>query len=75
MNPLETGTEEYKYYCKQVKGFALEIGVADGERIELVGITGQNMPVNMDASTRTKMETLITLLKQLIALLQTQRGY
>ncbi len=39
-NPLDpVGTDEHKYYCPEVKGFALEVGVESGERIELVKAT------------------------------------
>jgi hypothetical protein len=74
VNPLETGTEEHKYYCTQVKGFALEVGVESGERIELMSVKGQSSSASMDANTMAKMQTLINLLTQLIALLQQQRG-
>lgn len=73
MNPLEVGTEEYKYYCPQAKQFVLEVNVADGERIELVSILGMGAS-NMNDGTLAKMQTLISLLKQLIALLRAEAG-
>lgn len=71
VNPLEDRTtDEYKYYCPEVKGFALETDTKGGERIELVSVTGQNISTPPDSNTLTKMQTLIQLLTQLIALLQ-----
>ncbi len=34
--PLTPGADEYKWYCPEVGGFALEIGIESGERVELV---------------------------------------
>lgn len=77
MNPLEKGTDEYKYYCPLVKGFVLEVGVESGERTELVSIEGKSDShgkSGTDVKEVTKKQTLILLLTQLIALLQQLRG-
>ncbi len=37
--PLEPDVKEYKYYCKDVAGLALEVGVDSNERIELISFT------------------------------------
>jgi len=36
--PLEPGADEYKYYCPQAGGVALEVVAEDGERVELIDI-------------------------------------
>lgn len=75
VNPLEDRTtDEYKYYCPQVKGFALETDTKGGERIELVSVTGLTGAVSNSPANIAKMEALIELLKQLIALLIQQKG-
>lgn len=35
-NPLEPGDEEHKYYCTEIGEVVLEVGLKDGERVELV---------------------------------------
>lgn len=37
-NPLESGSEEYKYYCPETGNVVLEIIIESGERIELIWI-------------------------------------
>ena len=74
VNPLEDRTtDEYKYYCPKVQGFALETDTRGGERIELVSTEVPAIQDNSSEDKLTKMKTLITLLTQLISLLQ-QRG-
>lgn len=77
-NPFDGPTaDEYKFYCPQVKGFALEITVENGERIELITSTQGGVAQaheDGDADKIAKMQQLIGLLKQLITLLLQQRG-
>ena len=68
---LDRTKDEYKFYCPAIKGFALEISAKSGERSELIGIE-RVAPSGNDAEKIAKMQTLIDLLKQLIALLRTQ---
>lgn len=68
---LDRTKDEYKFYCPAIKGFALEISAKSGERSELIGIEHVT-PSGNDAEKIAKMQTLIDLLKQLIALLHTQ---
>jgi hypothetical protein len=42
--PLEPGVTENKYYCPQVGGVALEVGVEDGERVELISVEYNAQP-------------------------------
>lgn len=72
-NPLETGTAEYKYYCPAVKAPVLEVVVATGERSELTGITYAQSATNENTVLMSKMQQLITLLKQFIATLLQQK--
>lgn len=37
-NPLELGKDEHKYYCPDVAGVVLEVGIADGEKVELIDV-------------------------------------
>lgn len=37
-NSLEPGTGEHKYYCQDVGGVVLEVGIADGEKVELIDV-------------------------------------
>ncbi|MBI2135418.1 PepSY domain-containing protein [Candidatus Woesearchaeota archaeon] len=37
-NPLEPGADEYKYYCPEAGNVVLEMGVEDGEQVQLVDI-------------------------------------
>ena len=37
--PLEPGADEHKYYCPSVGGVVLEVVIENGERVELIGIT------------------------------------
>jgi hypothetical protein len=72
-NPLEPrSTDEYKYFCPEVKGFALEVGVADGERIELTNVKIQNNASSPEVTRIKKMQTLVMLLQELVALLEQQ---
>ncbi len=68
-NPLEPrSTDEYKYFCPQVKGFVLETDLEGGERIELVKVT---QPVQSGNSAEIKkLETIIQILLQVIELLK-----
>lgn len=46
-NPLEPGDEEHKYYCPQVGGVVLEVGLEDGERVELIDFaTGEKKAIS-----------------------------
>jgi hypothetical protein len=36
--PLEPGADEHKYYCPEVGFTVLEVGIEDGERMELVSV-------------------------------------
>src|SRR3989344_936666 len=36
--PLEPDVREYKYYCSEVSGVALEVGLGSGEWVELVSV-------------------------------------
>ena len=68
---LDRAKDEYKFYCPTINGFALEISAKTGERSELISIE-RVAPSDSDAEKSAKMEMLINLLKQLIALLRTQ---
>lgn len=37
-SPLESGSEEYKYYCPAAGNVVLEVSVESGEKVELIGI-------------------------------------
>jgi len=37
-NPLEPGKDEHKYYCPDIGGVVLEVGIADGEKVELIDV-------------------------------------
>jgi hypothetical protein len=65
---------EYKYYCKKVGGLVLEEKPKDGERIELVeyGTDDGVSDTEEDEYITAKMQTLINLLNQLLALLRSQ---
>ncbi len=68
-NPLEPrSTDEYKYFCPEVKGFVLETDLEGGERIELVKVTQPNQTEN--SAEIAKLQTIIKLLLQVIELLK-----
>jgi hypothetical protein len=72
VNPLDPiGTDEHKYYCPKVKGFALEVGVESGERIELTKIT---QPTKVMGNETARLQNMISLLLKLISLLQQQEA-
>lgn len=69
VNPLgAAGTDEHKYYCPEVKGFALEVSVDSGERIELVKVT--QPVVTGETAEIKKLELIVALLLQVIELLK-----
>jgi len=41
--PLDPNAKEYKYYCPEVQGVALEVNIEDNERMELISVT-KNVP-------------------------------
>ncbi|MEK6862150.1 MAG: PepSY domain-containing protein, partial [Nanoarchaeota archaeon] len=42
--PIEPGVTENKYYCPDVGGVALEVGIEDGERVELISVEYNAQP-------------------------------
>jgi uncharacterized membrane protein YkoI len=42
--PLEANVDEHKYYCPSVGGFALEVVLEDGERVELISVEYDSQP-------------------------------
>ncbi len=68
-NPLEPrSTDEYKYFCPQVKGFALETDIEGGERIELVKMAQPTQSGN--SAEISKLQSIVQLLLQVIELLK-----
>lgn len=53
--PLEPGADEYKYYCPEVGGVALEMTIDDGEKSELINITND---LNIKPFNQTINESL-----------------
>lgn len=51
--PLEANADEHKYYCPSVGFAVLEVGLEDGERLELIGV-GKNEEANYMASKQSK---------------------
>lgn len=42
--PLEAGADEYKYYCPEIGNLVYEVGVSDGNSVQLIDIDkGQNL--------------------------------
>ena len=37
-NPLESNTEEYKYYCPETENLVLEVVIDTGEKVELIDV-------------------------------------
>ncbi len=55
--PLEPGADEYKYYCPEVGVVVYEVGLEDGESIQLVGIeTGSEKPKDNEPEEELKKE-------------------
>jgi hypothetical protein len=56
--PLEANVDEHKFYCPEVGGFALEIVLEDGERVELVSVEygAEPTPAEEPAETGTQGE-------------------
>ncbi len=41
-SPLEPGTREHEYYCQEISGLVREENIQNGERMELIGIEGDD---------------------------------
>ena len=41
-NPLEPGSDEYKYYCPEVGNLVYEVGIENGEQSQLIDIDNEN---------------------------------
>src|SRR3989344_4974855 len=42
--PLDPNAKEYKYYCPEVQGVALEVNIEDNERMELISVKNNTAP-------------------------------
>ena len=61
--PLEPDADEYKYYSPEVGGVVLEVGVQDGERVELIEIKSDaeaGQETQPPAEEPEELETQIT---------------
>ena len=50
---LDVDADEHKFHCKETQGFTLEIGLEDGETVELVGVTESTDEQELDSNTTT----------------------
>ncbi len=58
--PIEPGVTENKYYCPDVGGVALEVGIEDGERVELISVEYNAQPSPSTVEKPEELKTKIT---------------